>query len=162
MQAPETQTPDQIKTLRGKEKEKEKMANEEKRKAAETEEAAVTAAPAPEQEPKPEALGMQAIMQAQALESGLKPVTEEDRYRVVCGIQSIKKKDGTGYAYKLYFTEPYTTYDMQNGQCIGVRVSDEYVRDAALIPQTLKIGDRVRVYKEQRGSFLSVTEIRIL
>ncbi len=138
------------------------MANEEKRKAAETEEAAVTAAPAPEQEPKPEALGMQAIMQAQALESGLKPVTEEDRYRVVCGIQSIKKKDGTGYAYKLYFTEPYTTYDMQNGQCIGVRVSDEYVRDAALIPQTLKIGDRVRVYKEQRGSFLSVTEIRIL
>jgi len=152
MQAPETQTPDQIKTLRGKEKEKEKMANEEKRKAAETEEAAVTAAPAPEQEPKPEALGMQAIMQAQALESGLKPVMEEDRYRVVCGIQSIKKKDGTGYAYKLYFTEPYTTYDMQNGQCIGVRVSDEYVRNGALIPQTLKIGDHVKVYKEQRGS----------
>ncbi len=139
------------------------MANEEKRKAAETEEAAVTAAPAPEQEPKPEALGMQAIMQAQALESGLKPVTEEDRYRVVCGIQSVKKKDGSGYAYKLYFTEPYTTYDMQNGQCIGVRVSDEYVRNGALIPQTLKIGDHVKVYKEQRGSsYLSVTEIRII
>ncbi len=141
------------------------MANEEKRKAAETEEAAVAAEAAqnPEAAKQPEALGMQAIMQAQALESGLKPVTEEDRYRVVCGIQSVKKKDGSGYAYKLYFTEPYTTYDMQNGQCIGVRVSDEYVRNGALIPQTLKIGDHVKVYKEQRGSsYLSVTEIRII
>lgn len=111
---------------------------------------------------KMEKLGMQEILQAQALEGGMKPVSEEDRYRIVCGIQSVKKKDGSGYAYKLYFQEPYTTYDMQNGQCLGTRVSDEYIRDAALVPPTLAIGDRVKIYKEQRGNYLSVVEIRIL
>lgn len=139
------------------------MANEEAKKTMETEEKTEQKTKQETKpEAKPEALGMRMIMQVQALESGVKPVTEEDRYREVVGIQSIKKKDGTGYAFRLYFTEPYTTYDMQNGQCIGVRVSDEYIRDAALIPPDLKLGDRVKIYKEQRGTFLSVVEIRII
>lgn len=139
------------------------MANEEAKKTMETEEKTEQKTKQETKpELKPEAPGMRMIMQAQLLESGVKPVTEEDRYREVVGIQAIKKKDGTGYAFRLYFTEPYTTYDMQNGQCIGVRVSDEYIRDAALIPPDLKIGDRVKIYKEQRGTFLSVVEIRII
>ncbi|MDE5817718.1 MAG: hypothetical protein K2I07_00135 [Lachnospiraceae bacterium] len=135
------------------------MANEEAKKTIETEEKTDHKT---KQEAKSEALGMRMIMQAQALERGVKPVDEDERYREVIGIQSIKKKDGSGYAFRLYFTEPYTTYDLQNGQCIGVRVSDEYIRDTSLIPPDLKIGDRVKVYKEQRGTFLSVVEIRIV
>lgn len=80
----------------------------------------------------------------------------------VVGMQSIKKKDGSGYAYKLFMTEPYTAYENQHGVCLGVKVCDEYVGDESKIPQDLVLGDIIKITKIQRGQFLSVDEIRIL
>ncbi|MBD5531081.1 MAG: hypothetical protein HDQ98_14525 [Lachnospiraceae bacterium] len=80
----------------------------------------------------------------------------------VIGMQAIKKKDGSGYAFKLFMTEPYTAYEKQHGECLGVKVCDEYVGDESKIPADLALGDIIKITKIQRGQFLSVDEIRIL
>lgn len=123
----------------------------------------------PVQEEQP--MGIRQIREAQSLreleelraarDAASAGVPQENQKKVI-GIQSIKKKDGSGYAYKLYMSEPYTAYERDHGDCLGVKVSDEYIGDESKLPPDLMIGDIIKITKVQRGQFLSVDEIRIL
>lgn len=106
-----------------------------------------------------EAQSFKEMEELRAARSSGEPAENEKK---VIGMQSIKKKDGSGYAYKLFMTEPYTAYEKQHGECLGVKVCDEYVGDESKIPLDLALGDIIKITKIQRGQFLSVDEIRIL
>ncbi len=156
-----------------KERKKNMAETEKKAKETEKETAVSTAAPetVPETMPEPQPLGIRQIREAQSLremealraarDAASAGVPQENQKKIV-GIESIKKKDGSGYAYKLFMTEPYTAYERDHGDCLGVKVCDEYVGDESKIPSDLAIGDIVKINKIQRGQYLSVDEIRIL
>lgn len=113
-------------------------------------------------------LGMRQIREAQSfremeeLRAARASGQPGENEKKVIGMQAIKKKDGSGYAFKLFMTEPYTAYEKQHGECLGVKVCDEYVGDESKIPADLALGDIIKITKIQRGQFLSVDEIRIL
>ncbi len=146
------------------------MAETEK-KAKEIEKETAVPAAAPETMPETQTLGIRQIRELQSLremealraarDAASAGVPQENQQKIV-GIQSIKKKDGTGYAYKLFMTEPYTAYEKDHGDCLGVKVCDEYIGDESKLPPDLAIGDIVKISKIQRGKYLSVDEIRIL
>lgn len=78
----------------------------------------------------------------------------------IVGIQQVKKKDGSGYATKLFFEQPYSDYDRENGECLGKKTSDEYCSNYDC--SGLKIGDIVNVFCVKRGQYLVVSDIRVV
>lgn len=108
-----------------------------------------------------ERLGMSTIVQAQALQ-GMPGTSAPAHYPKVVGLQASKRKDGTGFSYNLYLEEGFNEYDLQRGQCIGVKTSNVYVRDVAKIPPELKLGDHIKVSSVARGQYIVVDEIRIM
>lgn len=78
----------------------------------------------------------------------------------IVGIQKINKKDGSGCAYKVFYTEPYSDYEIKNGDCVGLKTGSEYI--SMVDCSYLKVGDEVKFYKEEFGSYLLVTEIKVV
>lgn len=166
-QLPKKEKREQVPNKESEEKEMAKTEEQVKETEVQTEKAVETPE-RKETQQEDQRLGIRQIREAQsfremeelrAARSNGEPSENEKK---VIGMQSIKKKDGSGYAYKLFMTEPYTVYEKQHGECLGVKVCDEYVGDESKIPADLALGDIIKITKIQRGQFLSVDEIRIL
>ncbi len=78
----------------------------------------------------------------------------------IVGIAKIKRKDGSGYSWKLYLMEQFSDYELANTECSGMKTADEYI--SSYDCSGLKVGDIVKIYKVQNGQFLRVDEIRVL
>lgn len=109
-----------------------------------------------------ESLGMQTLITAQSFQDMLGTAADDEKPLKVVGLQSSKRKDGAGYSYNLFFEQEFNGYDLQRGQCVGVKVSSVYLRNESKIPPDLKLGDYVKVYSVPRGNYVVVDEIRIL
>lgn len=66
----------------------------------------------------------------------------------VVGIQSSKQTSGNNEGkvyYKYFLTEPFSNYEMENYDCLGIKVLEEY----SSVDFGVKVGDIVTPYYER-------------
>lgn len=79
--------------------------------------------------------------------------------RTIIGVKKSTTKDGKP-ATTFFYTEEYSSYDLQNGKCEGVKTGSEYTQQ---IFDNIKVGDKCKMYHDvinsKNGQFAVLSEI---